>query len=148
MDEPVLAVRVKLTQEAHHTIARPSLAQATVQLLGGPVRAHVAAATMREAIDLLQHRLRTRIEQARHHRHPDRRSSVPPENPWTGDGPEHRPDRLPRDPEERRVIRHKSYSLARRIPWALRPDHACPVTSVATRWSNSSAVLLLRAPAR
>ncbi|MFD0277460.1 HPF/RaiA family ribosome-associated protein [Kitasatospora sp. NPDC127111] len=60
VDDPVLAARVKLTQEAHHSIARPCLAQAVVDLDGRPVRAHVAAATMQEAVDLLQDRLTAR----------------------------------------------------------------------------------------
>ncbi|MEU8511076.1 sigma 54 modulation/S30EA ribosomal C-terminal domain-containing protein [Kitasatospora sp. NPDC048722] len=50
--EPVLGVRVKLTQEAHHAIVRPSVAQVVVDLDGRPVRAQVAAATMQEAVDL------------------------------------------------------------------------------------------------
>lgn len=73
VDEPVLAARVKLTQEAHHSIAKPCLAQGMVDLNGRPVRAHVAAATMQEAVDLLQDRLTARLARIRryqdHHRH-------------------------------------------------------------------------------
>ncbi|MER5635560.1 sigma 54 modulation/S30EA ribosomal C-terminal domain-containing protein [Kitasatospora sp. NPDC002227] len=102
LDEPVLAARVKLTQEANHAVAKPSLAQATVDLNGRPVRAHVAAATMQEAVDLLQDRLTARLARARDRRHGERRHSD-----------EHRPQRLVRSAEARRIVRHKSYSLAR-----------------------------------
>lgn len=120
VDEPVLAARVRLTQEANHAIAKPSLAQATVQLRGRPVRAHVAAATMREAVDLLQQRLRTRIERVRHHRDQDRHAAtaLPAGAPFWGNAREHRPTHLPRGAQERRVVRHKSYSLSRQTPWA------------------------------
>ncbi|MFJ7910695.1 HPF/RaiA family ribosome-associated protein [Kitasatospora sp. NPDC096204] len=69
LDEPVLSVRVRLTQEPNHAVARPSTAQATIDLNGRPVRAHVAAATMQEAVDLLQDRLNARIARVRAHRH-------------------------------------------------------------------------------
>lgn len=111
LHEPVLAARVKLTQESHHTVTKPSIAQATIDLNGRPVRAHVAAATMQEAIDLLQERLRARIERVRAHghhvRHPERFAA----------GREHRPQRREPAGGERRVVRHKSYALGRRTSW-------------------------------
>lgn len=112
LDEPVLAVRVRLAQEANHAVARPSLAQVVVDLNGRPVRAHVAAATMREAVDLLQDRLAARLARLRHHRRgPEHRPEHRPEQ-----RPAHRPERRVRPPEERQVVRHKSYGLARRAP--------------------------------
>ncbi|GAA3023714.1 HPF/RaiA family ribosome-associated protein [Kitasatospora albolonga] len=117
LDTPVLAVRVKLTQEANHAILKPALAQAVVDLNGRPVRAHVAAATMREAVDLLQERLTSRLTRIR--KHGDRhRSGVPAgSEDWDG-GREHRPQRRGRPPRERRIVRHKSYSLPRQTAWA------------------------------
>ncbi|MFD9126621.1 sigma 54 modulation/S30EA ribosomal C-terminal domain-containing protein [Kitasatospora sp. NPDC059571] len=103
LDEPILAARVKLTQEPNHAVARPSLAQATVDLNGRPVRAHVAAATMQEAVDLLRDRLTARL--ARMGRHRDH-------HPGATD--DHRPQRRARRAEDRRIERHKAYSLARR----------------------------------
>ncbi|MFF0392954.1 sigma 54 modulation/S30EA ribosomal C-terminal domain-containing protein [Kitasatospora sp. NPDC004615] len=109
LDEPVLAVRVRLVQEPNHAVARPSLAQATVDVNGRPVRAHVAAATMREAIDLLQDRLVSRVARLRHHRRPARTPLG-----WAdGLDPEHRPQRRHVEPEDRRLVRHRSYSAAR-----------------------------------
>ncbi|WP_224273559.1 sigma 54 modulation/S30EA ribosomal C-terminal domain-containing protein [Streptomyces sp. LS1784] len=112
-DEPVLAVRVKLTQEPNHAVAKPSTAQATLDLNGRPVRAHVAAATMQEAVDLLQDRLNARIARVRtHHRHHRQHAERPVA------GQEHRPQRRVLDAEERRIVRHKSYSFTRQTTWA------------------------------
>jgi ribosome-associated translation inhibitor RaiA len=114
LDGPVLATRVTLTQEPNHAVARPSLAKATVDLNGRPVRAHVAGATMQEAVDLLQDRLRARLNRVRHdgdghHRHP-----AEPGPRGGGSGTEHRPQRREVAADERRIVRHKSYSLPRR----------------------------------
>ncbi|MEU1290022.1 HPF/RaiA family ribosome-associated protein [Kitasatospora sp. NPDC005856] len=113
LDEPVLAVRVKLAQEPNHAVARPSVAQATLDLNGRPVRAHVAATTMQEAVDLLQDRLNARIARIRTHRHHHRHHEDRP-----AAGHEHRPQRRELGSEERRIVRHKTYSLARQSAWA------------------------------
>ncbi|QKW18084.1 HPF/RaiA family ribosome-associated protein [Kitasatospora sp. NA04385] len=114
LEGPVLAVRVRLVQEANRSVARPSLAQVVVDLNGRPVRAHVAAETMREAVDLLQDRLASRLARLRHHRQHAREPLGRP----VGGGGEHRPERRVRPPEERQVVRHKSYGLARCTPLA------------------------------
>ncbi|WP_030270351.1 sigma 54 modulation/S30EA ribosomal C-terminal domain-containing protein [Streptomyces sp. NRRL B-24484] len=117
LDEPVLAVRVRLTQEPNHAMARPSLAQAVVDLNGRPVRAHVAAATMQEAIDLLQDRLNARIARVRRHRDHHRHHGTAPDTGGDRTGRGHRPQRRERDGEDRRIVRHKSYGLARQTAW-------------------------------
>ncbi|MBP0450555.1 HPF/RaiA family ribosome-associated protein [Kitasatospora sp. RG8] len=118
LDEPVLAARVKLTQEPNHSMAKPSLAQAVVDLNGRPVRAHVAAATMQEAVDLLQDRLNARIARVRDHReHRRRHHASAPVGPSDGARHEHRPQRDARSEQARRIVRHKSYSLARQTAW-------------------------------
>ncbi|MFJ1706650.1 HPF/RaiA family ribosome-associated protein [Kitasatospora sp. NPDC088346] len=117
LDGPVLAARVKLTQEPNHAMAKPSLAQAVVDLNGRPVRAHVAAATMQEAVDLLQDRLNTRIARVRDHRDHHRQHASAPDGPPDGARHEHRPQRHSRSGQERRIVRHKSYSLARQTAW-------------------------------
>jgi len=120
LHEPVLAARVKLTQEANHAVVRPALAQAVVDLGGQPVRAHVAARTMAEAVDLLQDRLTTRLARVRDHRDQHRHHATAPAGPGTwgdGDGREHRPHRLARAPQERRIMRHKSYTVSHRTVW-------------------------------
>ncbi|MEU9076997.1 HPF/RaiA family ribosome-associated protein [Kitasatospora sp. NPDC004745] len=112
LHEPVLAARVKLTQESNHAVVKPAIAQAVVDLNGRPVRAHVAAATMQEAVDLLRDRLSARL--ARVHRHRDsHRTAVPADRgAWDDEAARgHRPLRRALAPEERRVVRHKTYSL-------------------------------------
>ncbi|MCP2309527.1 ribosome hibernation promotion factor [Kitasatospora paracochleata] len=120
LDEPVLAARVKLTQEPNHAVARPSVAQALVDLNGRPVRAHVAAATMQEAIDLLQDRLNARIARVRDHRdhrEPHRHRGTAP-TAWSDPGRDgHRPQRRTSGGDDPRIVRHKSYSLARQTAW-------------------------------
>jgi ribosome-associated translation inhibitor RaiA len=59
---PVLSARVRLTQSADPAVERPATAQASLDLNGRLLRAHVAAPTMREAIDELNDRLRARLE--------------------------------------------------------------------------------------
>ncbi|MFE9425778.1 HPF/RaiA family ribosome-associated protein [Kitasatospora sp. NPDC006697] len=117
LGEPVLAARVKLTQEANHAMAKPSLAQAVVDLGGTPVRAHVAAATMQEAVDLLQDRLNARIARVRGHRDHHRHHTTVLLDVPDGARHAHRPQRHARPAQERRIVRHKSYSLARQTAW-------------------------------
>ena len=62
---PVLSARVTLDHAPDPSIARPVSARAEVDLNGTLVRAHAEARTEYEAIDLMQHRLRTRFERAK-----------------------------------------------------------------------------------
>ncbi|QNE74294.1 HPF/RaiA family ribosome-associated protein [Streptomyces finlayi] len=116
--EPVLSAQVKLTQAANASAARPATAQAVVDVNGRPVRAHVAATTMFEAVDLLQERLTARIARVRRHGTRGPRDGGGPDGRtwWDGSGHEHRPHRQYLPAEERRIIRHKSFSLARQTP--------------------------------
>jgi ribosome-associated translation inhibitor RaiA len=59
---PVLSARVRLTQSGDPAVERPATAQASLDLNGRPLRASVAAPTMREAIDRLNDRLRDQLE--------------------------------------------------------------------------------------
>ncbi|MDX3605540.1 hypothetical protein C6W96_03245 [Streptomyces sp. CS149] len=117
VSEPVLSAHVKLTQAAHASAARPATAQAVVDVNGRPVRAHVAATTMFEAVDLLQERLTARIARARRYTVRGSRGGGPDGRTWRdGSGHEHRPHRQHLPAEERRIIRHKSFSLALQTP--------------------------------
>ncbi|MEU8516887.1 HPF/RaiA family ribosome-associated protein [Kitasatospora sp. NPDC048722] len=113
--EPVLSVRIRLTHMHNPATERPFIAQANLDVNGRPARAHVAAESMAEAIDLLRDRLAEQL--ARLHQHWEaRRGSAPKpgEHEWRhGAEPADRPDYFPRPPEEREIIRHKSFSLAR-----------------------------------
>jgi hypothetical protein len=60
---PILYARAKLTKAGDPAVARPSIAQANLDLPHGCLaRAHVTAETMHEAIDLRHDRLRERLE--------------------------------------------------------------------------------------
>ncbi len=117
LGQPVLAARVKLTQEAGHAVVRSALAQAVVDLGGRRVRAQVAARTMHEAVDLLQERLAARLARARHYH--DVRGHQAPAGPLTlpvAPSAEHRPQRREVPAAERRIVRLKSYGLPRCSP--------------------------------
>ncbi|MDI2124786.1 HPF/RaiA family ribosome-associated protein [Yinghuangia seranimata] len=116
--EPVLFARVRLTQTRNPATERPAVAQAGVDVNGRQARAQVAAATMTEAVDLLQDRLARQLDRLRQDWQA-RRGTLPKPGPgqWRhGAEPAHRPDHFPRPAHEREVVRHKSYSLARETP--------------------------------
>lgn len=115
---PVLAARLRLVMEPDPARERPAVVQGALDLDGRVVRAHVAAPTMREAIDRFENRLRERVErvedrpQASEMRH---RDAGPGE--WHhGDVPARRPDRFERPVEEREVVTRKEFALAAETP--------------------------------
>ncbi len=111
---PVLRAHVRLSKHHDPAVERPVVAQANLDLDGRPVRAQVGAKTAQEAIDLLAARVRRRLERAAEHWEP-RRGESPARDPheWRHDSePTHRPNYFPRPPDERRVIRRKSFTLA------------------------------------
>jgi ribosome-associated translation inhibitor RaiA len=120
-----------------------AVAKATLNVNGRLTRAHAAAESMHGAIDLLKDRLEKRL--ARIERNWEARRGAmpvkePPEwrhgapigehwkehhggrpggipNEWRhGSEPTQRPDHYPRPADERQLVRHKSYSLARETP--------------------------------
>jgi len=116
--EPVLFARVKLTMAADPAVERPAIAQANIDLNGRPVRAQSAAATMRDAIEKLSDKLRIQLERAARN-WARLRGSQPVAEPgeWRHDSvPAQRLPYFPRPMEERGVVRHKSYGLARMTP--------------------------------
>ncbi|GAA1913102.1 HPF/RaiA family ribosome-associated protein [Streptomyces sodiiphilus] len=114
--EPVLYARLKLLAEENPAMERPAVMQASVDVNGRPARAHVAAPRMQEAADLLQDRLARQLDQLDRHWEA-RRGKRPLAHEWRHDSePAHRPDYFPRPVEEREVVRHKSFSLARETP--------------------------------
>jgi ribosome-associated translation inhibitor RaiA len=58
---PVLSARVTLTMSADPAVSRPAMAQATIDVNGRIIRAEAAGRTMRDAIELMADRLRTRL---------------------------------------------------------------------------------------
>jgi hypothetical protein len=116
--EPVLFARVRLTMAADPAVERPAIAQANIDLSGRLIRAQATAATMRQAIDLMHDRLRVRLEHAARNWEAIRgRAPTAIPHEWRHQSPHpHRPPYLPRPPEERTVVRHKSYALRRHTP--------------------------------
>jgi ribosome-associated translation inhibitor RaiA len=59
---PILFAKVDLHDESNPSRSRPAEAKAVLDVNGTPIRAHVNAATVHEAIDLLEDRLLHRLE--------------------------------------------------------------------------------------
>lgn len=119
--EPVLFSRAKLTLASDPAQARPAIAQAVLDVNGDLVRAQVAAETPQVAADLLQRRLRDKLEHRSQRRSALRkRPGVPTTGEWRhGDLPTHRPDYFNRPPAERQLVRRKTYAIDE-----LNPDEA------------------------
>jgi ribosome-associated translation inhibitor RaiA len=100
--QPILAVRAGLRLERNPSLERPAVAKASLDVNGRHVRAQVAGAGPQEAIDLLEERLRRRLEELGDRDRAARRARP--------DLPAPRPDVFPRPPEERRLISHKTYA--------------------------------------
>ncbi len=110
--EPVRGAQAHLVIEPHPTRARPAEVEAAIDIDGVLVRAHVAATQMNEAIDLVADRLRRRVERVedRRHRMPERRAATNG-NSWRhGELPAQRPEFFPRPPEEREILRRKTFA--------------------------------------
>ncbi len=111
--EPVLRAHVRLSEHGDPAVARRVIAQANLDVNGRLVRAQVEGVTAREAIDRLEARLRRGLERAAEHWEA-KRGGVPRHAPheWRHQSePGHRPNYYPRPESERRIMRHKSYSL-------------------------------------
>ena len=110
--EPILAARAGLRLERNPSLERPAVAKASFDVNGRQVRAQVAAGGPQEAIDLLEERLRRRLEELSERELARREEHRPAEaGAWRhGDLPATRPDVFPRPPEERQLICHKTYA--------------------------------------
>lgn len=116
---PVLFGRARLTHEEDPALERPEWITASMDVSGRIVRAHVAASSMADAIDLLEQRLRGLLGELSERDDAGRqRPGVPqPGGPqpgvWRhGDLSVPRPGYFPRPPEERELIRRKTFALA------------------------------------
>ncbi len=107
---PVLFGRIKLGEASDPAVERPALAQAMLDVNGRPVRAQVAAGTMTEAVDLLEERLRERLQhRAEQVRTLRRRPADAGPGEWRhGQRGHPGPARFDRPPDEREVVRRKT----------------------------------------
>ena len=111
--EPVRVAQVRLIVEPSAGRARPVEVEAVLDIDGKVARAHVAAATVTEAIDLVVDRLRRRIERLedRRHRMPERRAATNGSSWRHGEVSTQRPEYSTRSIDEREVVRRKSFAL-------------------------------------
>lgn len=121
VDEPVLFARLRLSHEQHASVTRPAVAQALLDVNGDAVRAYVASHTLREAADLLEERLRDKLQHRAQRRLAlRRRPQAGGPGEWRhADRPADRPEHFPRPPDERQLVRHKTFAVG-----ALAPDEA------------------------
>lgn len=109
---PVLQARVKLTRHPDPAVSRPVVAQAMLDVDGRVVRGHVEGSTAREAIDRLQAKMRRQLERIeRGHARRGAPAVAMPDARRLG-ATDHRPGYATRPPEERRVVRRKSFAMA------------------------------------
>ncbi|MFF5258164.1 sigma 54 modulation/S30EA ribosomal C-terminal domain-containing protein [Actinomadura viridis] len=113
--EPVLFARVRLEVSPDPAVARRATCQVNADVNGRLVRVQVAAAGLRESIDLAHDRLRGRLERIGRNWEAVRGARPKPgPNEWRhGAEPAHRPDYYPRPAAEREIVRHKAYALER-----------------------------------
>jgi len=111
--QPILHARVRLSRHTDPAVARPVIAQANLDLNGRLVRAQVRGETAREAVDRLEARLRHRLERVAERWEPKRgNASHADPHEWRHESePTRRPNYFPRPPDQRRIIRRKSFTL-------------------------------------
>lgn len=113
--EPVRHIEARLVLEPNPAMSRPAVAECTLDLDGQIVRAHVAAPTLTESIDVLVDRLdrRVRRREDRRHRLAERhRTGDSGPGEWRhGDLPTERPEWTTVPFDEREVRRRKTFAL-------------------------------------
>lgn len=116
--EPILFAQLRLTMVADPARARPAIAQVLIDINGHLVRGQIGAEAMPFAIDLLQERLRDKLDhRAQRRRALRRRPDISGPGEWRhGDLASARPDYFDRAIEERRLVSRKSFSIDELTP--------------------------------
>lgn len=109
---PILFGRVKAKVDQERDPDEQAIVQATVDVSGEIIRAEAAASTIRQAMGIVEARLERRLNQlAGRRQDANKRPPFTPPGEWrSGDMPSQRPSYYDRPPEERRVIRRKTYA--------------------------------------
>jgi ribosomal subunit interface protein len=112
VDVPVLGARVVLVQEANPRIERPARAEGEIDLNGPVIRAKVAAADQISAVNSLTQRLERQLRSFVDRRADQARRPAEREGgEWRSSDPAtDRPDYFPRAPEEREIVRRKTFA--------------------------------------
>lgn len=114
---PVLFAKVKVNQDEARSPDQRSVVQATMDVSGVVLRAQAAGATALNALRVVGNRMERRVHRLSERRaKADKRPPSTPRGTWrSGDLPTGRPEFYDRPPEERLVVRRKTYSPADRI---------------------------------
>jgi ribosomal subunit interface protein len=117
-DEPVLFAHIVMNMVADPARERPAQAEATLDVNGTPVRAHVAAKHMLEAVDMLEDRLRRQLVQLEDRvRTRHNWIGLAEDHEWRhGDLPTARPEYFPRPVEDRTVVKRKTFAVEAATP--------------------------------
>ncbi len=117
-NQSVLAARAVLTLAQDPAVVRRARAEATLDVNGTQVRAQAVASDMSGAVDLLEEKLRTNLVQLQdRERTRHRWIGVAGEQGWRhGTLPSARDGYFPRPPEEREVVRRKTFATAPMTP--------------------------------
>jgi ribosomal subunit interface protein len=112
VDVPVLGARVVLAQEANPRIERPARAEGEIDLNGPVLRAKVAAADPIAAVNSLTQRLERQLRSFVDRRADQaRRPAERERGEWRSSSlATDRPDYFPRAPEEREIVRRKTFA--------------------------------------
>lgn len=115
---PVLSAHVRVERDDNPSIPRPVHAQGEIDVNGRIVRAHVAGASADQALDGLADQLERQLRRVAERYVTRRRENGEPEDgTWRhGARPAQRPSFFPRPPEEREVLRRKSFALEPMTP--------------------------------
>ena len=116
--EPILSVRVLLAVAPDPAVARPAVAQATVDMNGRVIRAQAAGTTIRLAVEQMGARLRVRLGRAARNWAALRGTTATDEpGEWRHQRiPADRPSYFPRPGGQRLVLRRASYSAGPQTP--------------------------------
>jgi ribosome-associated translation inhibitor RaiA len=111
---PVRMMRASLLHEQDPALQRPNVAKASIDVDGRIVRAHVAAPEMGQALAALEERLSRLLDELSGRDQAARvETGLPTPGEWRhGDVPTLRPHVFPRPPEERQIMRRKTYAFA------------------------------------
>lgn len=113
--EPVHHIEVRISLGTNPAHERPAAAEATIDVNGSLVRAHVASPTLSEAVDELVDRLQRRLdryEDRLHRIHNRRRTGDSGAGEWHhGDIPSSRAPRVDLAYEEREIRRRKTFAM-------------------------------------